>query len=176
MLTGEGVLRVAFGTAGDRDDEVLRGWDSPRWTWPTRHTLGQTRVPAGPDGEEMRAQFTAGMLVAGAASTQCFDGEQLAWSAFWIEATRVTWIVITVAEQLQELEDLIVSRGGAEVDADRWSGLRSRPCAYPCERSMCACARSVGQRLRNGVTPSPPARRRGWPLTRHTRWPRPRRG
>ena len=71
----------------------------------------------------MRAQFTAGMLVAGAASTQCFDSEQLALVGLLDRSDPGDVIVITVAEQLQELEDLIVSRGGAEVDADRWSGV-----------------------------------------------------
>lgn len=123
VLTGEGVLRVAFGTAGDRDDEVLQGMGF------TAVDLADEAYPLDKPGylrdrtaEEMRAQFTAGMLVAGAASTQCFDSEQLALVALLDRSDPGDVVVITVAEQLQELEDLIVSRGGAEVDADRWSG------------------------------------------------------
>jgi len=123
VLTGEGVLRVAFGTAGDRDDEVLQGMGF------TAVDLADEAYPLDKPGylrdrtaEEMRAQFTAGMLVAGAASTQCFDSEQLALVGLLDRSDPGDVIVITVAEQLQELEDLIVSRGGAEVDADRWSG------------------------------------------------------
>ncbi|MEZ5119035.1 MAG: Mur ligase family protein [Candidatus Nanopelagicales bacterium] len=122
VLAGEGSLRVAFGTAGDRDDEVLQGMGF------TAVDLADEAFPLDKPGylrdrtaEEMRAQFTAGMLVAGAQSAQCFDSEQQALVGLLDRSAPGDVLVITVAEQLQDLEELIVSRGGVEVDADRWS-------------------------------------------------------
>jgi cyanophycin synthetase len=123
-LTGDGRLWVAFGTAGDREDEVLQGMgftavdladeafpvDKPRYV--RDRTL-----------EEMRAQFIAGMAVAGSTREECFDNEVHALTELVSRSAPGDVLVITIAEQLPELQEWLLGRGGREVDpASRVAG------------------------------------------------------
>ncbi|HQR79277.1 MAG TPA: Mur ligase family protein [Actinomycetota bacterium] len=121
-LTGTGRLWVGFGTAGDRDDEVLQGMGF------AAADLADQAFPLDKPGyvrdrtiEEMRAQFLAGMAVAGSEQSECFDSELHALTALVERSTRGDVVVITVAEQLHELEQWLLARDGAEVDPARWA-------------------------------------------------------
>lgn len=122
-LTGSGRLWVGFGTAGDRDDEVLQGMGF------AAADLADEAFPLDKPGyvrdrtvEEMRAQFLAGMAVAGSEQTECFDSELHALTSLVERSTVGDVIVITVAEQLHELEQWLLARDGVEVDPARWTG------------------------------------------------------
>jgi cyanophycin synthetase len=120
-LSGSGTLWAAFGTAGDRDDEVLQSMgftavDLADEAFPVdkpRYLRDRTR-------EEMRAQFIAGMAVAGATSQECFDSEVDALAQLVERSEPGDVVVITIAEQLAELQDWLIARGGHEVDPATW--------------------------------------------------------
>jgi len=120
-LAGPGRLRVAFGTAGDREDEVLQGMGF------TAVDLADEAFPVDKPGylrdrtiEEMRAQFLAGMSVAGSTSTLCFDSEVQALAELVARSDPGDVAVITIAEQLPELQHWLRDRGGEEVDPSAW--------------------------------------------------------
>ena len=121
-LAGDARLWVAFGTAGDREDEVLQGMGF------TAVDLADEAFPVDKPGylrdrttDEMRAQFIAGMAVAGASSTTCFDNELHALSSLVETAAPHDVIVITIAEQLPELQQWMRARNGEEVDPSSWA-------------------------------------------------------
>jgi cyanophycin synthetase len=121
-LTGTGRLWVAFGTAGDREDEVLQGMGF------TAVDLADEAFPVDKPGylrdrttDEMRAQFLAGMAVAGSTSTECFDNELHALASMLERSAAGDVIVITVAEQLPQLQQWLRARGGEEVDPVQWA-------------------------------------------------------
>ena len=70
--------------------------------------------------EEMRAQFLAGMSVAGSTSTLCFDSEVQALAELVARSDPGDVAVITIAEQLPELQRWLRDRGGEEVDPSAW--------------------------------------------------------
>lgn len=122
-LASSARLWVGFGTAGDRADEVLQGMGF------AAADLADQAFPLDKPGyvrdrtvEEMRAQFLAGMAVAGSAQTECFDSELHALSGLVERSARGDVVVITVAEQLPELEQWLLARDGAEVDPATWAG------------------------------------------------------
>jgi cyanophycin synthetase len=115
-------VHVAFGTAGDRSDEVLQGMGF------VAVDLADAAFPVDKPGylrdrtaEEMRAQFLAGMAVAGADSEVCFDSEVHALEGLLAHSATGDVLVITIAEQLHELEDELVRQGGIEVDPAQWA-------------------------------------------------------
>lgn len=120
QLTG-GAVWVAFGTAGDRTDDVLQGMgfaaaDLADHAFPMdkpRYLRDRTR-------EEMRAQFVAGMAVAGAGEPQCFDTELDALSSLVSQAEPGDVVVVTIAEQLTQLQAWARERGGVEADPGGW--------------------------------------------------------
>lgn len=121
-LTGGGRLWVAFGTAGDREDEVLQGMGF------TAVDLADEAFPVDKPGylrdrtaDEMRAQFIAGMAVAGSASTRCFDSELDALRTLVDASEPGDVIVITIAEQLPQLQQWLCERGGCEADPTEWA-------------------------------------------------------
>lgn len=122
-LAGRGRLRVAFGTAGDREDEVLQGMGF------TAVDLADEAFPLDKPGylrertaDEMRAQFLAGMAVAGSSSTRCFDSELQALAALVERSGPGDVSVVTIAEQLPQLQQWLRERGGVEVDPSAWLG------------------------------------------------------
>ncbi len=121
-LTGDGRLWTAFGTAGDREDEVLQGMGF------TAVDLADEAFPVDKPGylrdrtaDEMRAQFIAGMAVAGSSSTECFDNELQALSHLVERSAAGDVIVITIAEQLPELQKWLIDSGGRETDPVEWA-------------------------------------------------------
>ena len=121
-LTGGGRLWIAFGTAGDREDEVLQGMGF------TAVDLADEAFPVDKPGylrdrtaDEMRAQFIAGMAVAGSSSTECFDNELQALSHLVERSAAGDVIVITIAEQLPELQKWLIDSGGRETDPVEWA-------------------------------------------------------
>ena len=121
-LTGQGRLRVAFGTAGDREDEVLQGMGF------TAVDLADEAFPVDKPAylrdrttDEMRAQFLSGMAVAGSSSTECFDNELQALESLVERSRGGDVIVITIAEQLPELQQWLRERGGQETDPTSWT-------------------------------------------------------
>jgi cyanophycin synthetase len=122
QLTGPGRLWVAFGTAGDREDEVLQGMGF------TAVDLADEAFPVDKPGylrdrttDEMRAQFLAGMAVAGSGSTECFDNELQSLTALVERSAPGDVVVITIAEQLPELQAWLRERGGVEADPTDWT-------------------------------------------------------
>ncbi len=120
-LVGERTLWVAFGTAGDREDEVLQGMGF------TAVDLADHAYPVDKPGylrdrtvEEMRAQFLAGMAVAGSSGEECFDNELHALQELVARSAAGDVLVITIAEQLPELEQWLLGNGGGEVDPGQW--------------------------------------------------------
>ncbi|HNL52247.1 MAG TPA: hypothetical protein PKL68_09865, partial [Actinomycetota bacterium] len=71
--------------------------------------------------DEMRAQFIAGMAVAGSSSTECFDNELQALSHLVERSAAGDVIVITIAEQLPELQKWLIDSGGRETDPVEWA-------------------------------------------------------
>ncbi len=121
-LAQEARVQVAFGTAGDRSDEVLQGMGF------VAVDLADAAFPVDKPGylrdrtaDEMRAQFLAGMSVAGSDSTLCFDSEVEALAGLLAGSSAGDVLVITIAEQLQELEAELLGRGGTEVDPAHWA-------------------------------------------------------
>jgi len=121
-LAGGARLWVAFGTAGDRADEVLQGMGF------AAADLADEAFPMDKPGylrdrsaEEMRAQFLAGMAVAGSTSTECFDGELDALLDLLARSGRGDVVVLTVAEQLVQLQEWLTGHGGQEVDPAEWA-------------------------------------------------------
>jgi cyanophycin synthetase len=121
-LAGDARLWVGFGTAGDREDDVLQGMGF------AAADLADEAFPLDKPGylrdrtiEQMRAQFLAGMAVAGSASTQCFDNELHALRSLVSRSGEGDVLVITIAEQLPELEQWLIGNGGAEVDPGHWA-------------------------------------------------------
>lgn len=116
-----GSVWVAFGTAGDRTDDVLQGMgfaaaDLADHAFPMdkpRYLRDRTR-------EEMRAQFVAGMAVAGADEPQCFDTELDALAELVDRARPGDVVVVTIAEQLPQLQAWALQRGAMEVDPGQW--------------------------------------------------------
>ncbi|MEZ5157325.1 MAG: Mur ligase family protein [Candidatus Nanopelagicales bacterium] len=122
-LSDRARLWVGFGTAGDRNDEVLQGMgfvaaDLADQPFP----LDKPAYLRDRTAEEMRAQFIAGMEVAGSSSTECFNSELHALRELVPRSAAGDIVVITVAEQLPELQDWITQRRGFEVDAATWGG------------------------------------------------------
>jgi cyanophycin synthetase len=122
QLTGAGRLWVAFGTAGDREDEVLQGMGF------TAVDLADEAFPVDKPGylrdrttDEMRAQFLAGMAVAGSGSTECFDNELQSLTALVERSAPGDVVVITIAEQLPELQAWLRERGGVEANPTDWT-------------------------------------------------------
>ena len=120
-LTPSGRLWVGFGTAGDREDEVLQGMGF------AAADLADEAFPLDKPGylrdrstDEMRAQFLAGMAVAGSSSQECFGGELEAARELVRRSSAADVVVITVAEQLPEIEQWLTSHGGVEVDPSSW--------------------------------------------------------
>jgi cyanophycin synthetase len=117
----DGAVWVAFGTAGDRADDVLQGMgfaaaDLADHGFPMdkpRYLRDRTR-------EEMRAQFLAGMAVAGVDQAQCFDTELDALRSLVSRAAAGDVVVVTIAEQLPELQAWLRQRGGCEADPGTW--------------------------------------------------------
>jgi cyanophycin synthetase len=122
QLVTDRQLWVAFGTAGDREDEVLQGMGF------TAVDLADHAYPLDKPGylrdrtiEEMRAQFLAGMAVAGSSDEECFDSELHALQELVRRSASGDVLVITVAEQLPDLEQWLISQGGSEADPVQWA-------------------------------------------------------
>lgn len=116
-----GAVWVAFGTAGDRTDDVLQGMgfaaaDLADHAFP----MDKPRYLRDRTAEEMRAQFVAGMAVAGAEQPECFDTELDALSGLVPRAAAGDVVVVTIAEQLPELQEWAWGRGGVEADPGDW--------------------------------------------------------
>jgi hypothetical protein len=68
----------------------------------------------------MRAQFLAGMAVAGTEAEQCFDSELQALQTLVERANDGDVVVVTIAEQLPELEQWLRLQSAVEVDPGQW--------------------------------------------------------
>lgn len=116
-----GQLWVAFGTAGDREDEVLQGMgftaaDLADHAFP----MDKPRYLRDRTAQEMRAQFLAGMAVAGVHGEECFDSELSALTALVGRAAPGDAVVVTIAEQLDDLQAWMLDADGQEVDPATW--------------------------------------------------------
>ena len=116
-----GQLWVAFGTAGDREDEVLQGMgftaaDLADHAYP----MDKPRYLRDRTAQEMRAQFLSGMAVAGVQGDECFDSELGALTELVSRAAAGDLIVVTIAEQLEALQTWLLTAGGREVDPAIW--------------------------------------------------------
>lgn len=121
-LTGDGGrLLVGFGTAGDRQDEVLLGMgrvaaqlaDVGCPTDKPAYLRGRTR-------EQMRAVFAAGMRDAGGEPSAYFDSEMAALVGLLRQAAPGDVVVITIAEQLALMQEELRHRDGVEIDPSQW--------------------------------------------------------
>lgn len=117
----DGQVWVAFGTAGDREDEVLQGMgfaaaDLADHAYP----MDKPRYLRDRTAEQMRAQFLAGMAVAGVEAEQCFDSELQALQTLVERATDGDVVVVTIAEQLPQLEQWLRLQSAVEVDPGQW--------------------------------------------------------
>jgi cyanophycin synthetase len=117
----QGQVWVAFGTAGDRADEVLQGMgfaaaDLADHAFP----LDKPGYLRDRSADEMRAQFVAGMTAAGADAGECFDSELEALVALVERSIPGDVVVVTVAEQLLDLQRWLTDSGGQEADPGLW--------------------------------------------------------
>lgn len=116
-----GQVWVAFGTAGDRADDVLQGMgfaaaDLSDHAFP----MDKPRYLRDRTADEMRAQFLAGMAVAGVTGEECFDNELSALQALVERAAPGDVVVVTIAEQLPQLQEWLRAAAGVEADPGDW--------------------------------------------------------